>query len=250
MAPTVPAQPPAGSANVPGLGRRRLLRLVLAGTVGSLVTAAVGGCSQEARPGPQGQPPKEGDPNTSMEASKAPAGSAPKVLVAYFSRAAENYYYGGRTWLEVGNTEVVARMIAELIPCELHRIEAAEPYPDDYDETVKRNVREQDADARPAIANPLSTIDEYDVVLLGSGIWNVRAPMTMSTFTESHDFTGKTVHPFTTYAMSGLGTTERDYAETCAGATLGEGLAVRGEEAHDARPEIAKWLRRIGLIHE
>ncbi|MGW0828533.1 hypothetical protein [Streptomyces sp. NPDC002845] len=34
-------------------------------------------------------------------------------------------------------------------------------------------VREQDADARPTIANPLSAIDRYDVVLLGSPIWNV-----------------------------------------------------------------------------
>jgi hypothetical protein len=74
--------------------------------------------------------------------------------------------------------------------------------------------------------------------------------MIMSTFTESHDFTGKTVHPLTTHAMSGLGTTERDYARSCGGATIGEGLAVRGEEAQQARPELAEWLRRIGLIQE
>jgi flavodoxin len=183
-----------------------------------------------------------------MEPSTAPRDAAgPRVLVAYFSRAGENYHYGDRTWLQVGNTEVVAEMIAELTRCDLHRIEAADPYPDDYDRTVDRNVREQDADARPAIANPMAAIEQYDVVLLGSGIWNVRAPMIMSTFTESHNFTGKDVHPFTTYAMSGLGTTERDYARTCAGATLGEGLAVRGEEARGARRDVAGWLRRIGL---
>ena len=182
-----------------------------------------------------------------MQTSKASTNSAAsKVLVAYFSRAGENYYYGDRTWLEVGNTELVARMIAELVPCDLHRIEAAEPYPDDYDQTVDRNVREQNTDARPAIANPLPTIDQYDTVLLGSGIWNVRAPMIMSTFAESHDFIGKTVHPFTTYAMSGLATTERDYAKSCGGAVIGEGLAIRGEQAQQARPEIAEWLHRIG----
>src|SRR6266542_4000076 len=75
----------------------------------------------------------------------------------------------------------------------VHRIEAADPYPDDYDPTVERNVREQQADARPAIANPLTSIERYDTVLLGSPIWNVRAPMIMSTFTESLDFTGKTL---------------------------------------------------------
>ena len=29
--------------------------------------------------------------------------------------------------------------------------------------------------------------------------------MIMTTFTEKYDFSGKTVHPVTTYAMSGLG---------------------------------------------
>jgi flavodoxin len=122
------------------------------------------------------------------------------VLLAYFSRAAENYYYGGRRTLKVGNTEVVAEMISQLIRGDVHRVEAAEPYSDDYEVTVERNVREQEADARPAIANPLASIDRYDVVLLGSPIWNVRSPMIMSTFTESYDFAGKMIFPLTTYA--------------------------------------------------
>ncbi len=94
-------------------------------------------------------------------------------MLAYFSRAGENYYYGGRTDLAVGNTEVVAGMIGGLIRCDVHRIEPADPYPDDYAETVARNVREQNANARPAIANPLASIARYDVVLLGSPIWIV-----------------------------------------------------------------------------
>ncbi|MFJ9924209.1 hypothetical protein ACIRSF_33520 [Streptomyces rubiginosohelvolus] len=36
----------------------------------------------------------------------------------------------------------------------LYRIQAAAPYPHDYDATVQRNVREQDTDARPAPALP------------------------------------------------------------------------------------------------
>jgi flavodoxin len=114
--------------------------------------------------------------------------------------------------------------------CEVHRIDPVNPYPYDYEETVERSVREQDADARPAIANPLASIDGYDIVLLGSPIWNVRAPMIMSTFAERYDFTGKTVFPFTTYAVSGLGTVVEDYGRLCPGASIGEGLAVRASE--------------------
>jgi flavodoxin len=170
------------------------------------------------------------------------------VLLAYFSRAGENYFNGGRRRLSVGNTEVVAGMISRLLGCDVHRVEAAEPYPDDYDPTVARNVREQEANARPAIANPLRSIERYDTVLLGSPIWNVRAPMIMTTLVDGLDFAGKTIHPLTTYAMSGLGTTERDYAASCPGARLGEGLAVRGEEVAGAGPAVEAWLRRIGLL--
>ena len=170
------------------------------------------------------------------------------MLLAYFSRAGENYYYGGRRRLEVGNTEALAGMIGDLIGCDVHRIEAADPYPDDHEATVRRNVDEQNSDARPGIANRMPSIDRYGTVLLASPVWNVRAPMIMTTFTDALDFTGKTVHPVTTYAMSGLGTTERDYAASCRGVALGEGLAVQGEEVGDAGPAVEAWLRRNRFI--
>ena len=173
---------------------------------------------------------------------------APQVLLAYFSRPGENYYFGGRRDLEVGNTEVLAEMISGLINCDVHRITAADPYPASYDDTVQRNSREQDADARPAMANPLESITAYNTVLLGSPIWNVRAPMIMSTFTDQHDFTGKTIHPFVTYAVSGLGSVEDDYSTACPGARIEPGLAVRGEEVPQHQPDVEAWLRAAGLL--
>jgi hypothetical protein len=70
----------------------------------------------------------------------------------------------------------------------------------------------------------------------------------MTTFAESYDSAGKPIHPVTTYAMSGLGSTEQDYAESCRSAVIGEGLAVRGEKVRDAMPAVESWLRRIGLL--
>jgi flavodoxin len=166
----------------------------------------------------------------------------------YFSRPGENYWNGGRRNLRVGNTQVLAGMIADRLDCDVHRIQAADPYSEDYDETVQRNVREQNADARPRIANPLDSLDGYDTILLASPIWNVRAPMIMSTFAERHDFAGRTVLPVTTHAMSGLGTTAEDYAQVCEGARIGTGLAVRGEEVRsEGARAVDAWLRRTGL---
>jgi Flavodoxin len=132
----------------------------------------------------------------------------------------------------------------------VHRIQAADPYPASYDETVERNVREQNADARPGIAKPLDSIDRYDTILLASPIWNVRAPMIMSTFAERYGFSGKTVLPVTTYAMSGLGTTAEDYAQVCRGARIGAGLAVRGEEVRsDGARAVDALLQRTGVLN-
>ena len=71
--------------------------------------------------------------------------------------------------------------------------------------------------------------------------------MIMTTFAERYDFSGTTVHPVTTHAMSGLGTTEDDYARSCRGARIGAGLAVRGERAGSAGAQVDAWLREAGL---
>jgi flavodoxin len=185
--------------------------------------------------------------STAESSSLRETSSLERVLLAYFSRAGENYYYGGRRDLDIGNTEVLARMIAELTEVDVHRIKAAQPYRGSYDATVARNVTEQNDDARPGIANRLDSIDGYATVLLASPIWNVRAPMIMSTFTVAYDFTGKTVLPVVTYAVSGLGSVERDYAAACPGARIGAGLAVRGEEVSQAREQVRRWLQDTGI---
>lgn len=254
-------------ATVP-VGRRAFLRSALGGIAGVMLGAVVSSCS-DAPPARRIDDPTQAPPpqptrtpaqptraavqptQTPVQPTQAPAqptSTGGKVLLAYFSRAGENYYYGERTHLEVGNTEVVAGMISRLIACDMHRIEPVNPYPEDYEATVAQDDREQEANARPAIANPLASIASYDIVLLGSPIWGGRAPMIMSTFVEGFDFTGKTVFPFTTHAGSGLGTTVRDYTASCPGATIGEGLAVRGEEVRDASAAVESWLRRTNLL--
>jgi flavodoxin len=221
----------------PSLTRRSVLRGTLLGS--SVAVLGAGTSCSSADPE---QARTEPTPSRSRSSR-----SASSVLLAFFSRPGENYYYGDRRDLEVGNTKVLAGMIADRISCDVYEIRAADPYSRDYDATVARNVREQESDARPEIAEPLPALDDYDTVLLASPLWNVRPPMIMSTFAESLDFRGTTVHPVTTHAMSGLGTAERDYRRLCRGATLAEGLAVQGEEVTDSGGDLGAWLRRTGL---
>ncbi|WP_150116571.1 flavodoxin [Williamsia herbipolensis] len=211
-------------------------RVAMRGAVVVAATALAGataGCSG----------PSESAPATST----VRPGGQPRVLLAYFSRPGENYSYGGRTVLDVGNTEVLAGMISQRLRCTVHRIEPSTPYPFDYEETVEQNRREQQDGVRPALSDPLTSLDGYDAVILASPVWNSSAPMIMRTFTEALDFTGKTIHPVTTHAVSGLSGVPAVYRQSCPGAEMGDGLAVQGEEVRDSAPAVERWLRTSGL---
>ena len=41
-----------------------------------------------------------------------------KTLIAFFSRADENYFGGAMRYVKVGNTEIVAGIIKEMIPAD------------------------------------------------------------------------------------------------------------------------------------
>lgn len=201
----------------------------------------------------------EGNPSNGAETeSTSPTGSPEteagrdsgeggRTLVAFFSRAGENYSYGGREWIDIGHTERVAGFISDELGCDTFRIEAADPYPEEYDPTVARNSREQEADARPEIAGDLPDLSGYDTLIVGSPIWGSRAPMIMQTFIESVDVAGMTVFPFVTYAVSGLSGVDDDYGQALPDSTIGEGLAIRGEESVEAAPAVREWLDSIGF---
>lgn len=240
-----PGKSSTASATSSPLRRRSIVRATV---FGGALPVLLQACSEE--PSDRGDPMR---PSASDSPDVGRSDAPPRVLIAYFSRAGENYYYGDRIDLEVGNTQVLARAIADRldradVEHTMHRIEPADQYPTDYEATVARNSREQESDARPVIANPLASISDYDVILLGSPIWNVRPPRIMLTLAESHDFTGKTVHPFVTHAMSELGNAESDYRDAAPGAAIGAGLAVRGETVRRDAPAAAdRWLTDIGL---
>lgn len=71
--------------------------------------------------------------------------------------------------------------------------------------------------------------------------------MIIRTFLEASDTFGLTIYPFVTYAVSGLGNIQSNYARLCPTANLGEALAVQGDVAADAAPLVEDWLGRIGI---
>ncbi|MDE7252222.1 MAG: flavodoxin [Acetatifactor sp.] len=168
-----------------------------------------------------------------------------KVLVAYFSRADENYGVG---YIEKGNTAIIAEMIAEETGGELFHIERETPYPAVYDKCTDEAKQEQNDNARPALAED-KDISEYDVIFLGYPIWWGDMPMPVYTFLEGHDFSGKTVIPFCTHAGSGLSGTEKSIESVCTDAEILDGLSIKGEDAQNsqdkAKETVKEWLESL-----
>ena len=132
-----------------------------------------------------------------------------KKLIAYYSRAGENYFSGAHRTIAVGNTEKAARLLAELTGAELFHIEQKVPYSDNYDTCVAEARRDLRANARPELAALPESLDDYDEIYLGYPNYCGTMPMAVYTFLEHYDWQGKTIHPFCTNEGSGLSNRSR-----------------------------------------
>ena len=122
-----------------------------------------------------------------------------KTLVAYFSCT--------------GNTERVAKMIAEADSATLYRIEPEQPYTAedlDWNNKESRSTAEMsDSTSRPAIKATLENAADYDIIYLGYPIWWDQAPRIINSFLDQYKFTGKTVIPFVTSGSSSIDNSEK-----------------------------------------
>ena len=234
--------------------------LTFALTLAMLFALCACGAGSAAEPQESATPENEAETVQSVEgsASAAPAESAEaaptqtadsnskagsRVLVVYFSRTGENYTVGT---ISTGNTAIVGDLIAESVGADVFEIVPVTPYPDSYDECLEVATQEQRSNARPAYVGEVEGWADYDTVFFGYPIWWGDMPMIAYTFLESHDFTGKTVIPFNTHEGSGQSGTQRTIEKLCSGATVIDGLAVRGNTAQNDRTgtqqAVSEWL--------
>ena len=151
-----------------------------------------------------------------------------KYLIAYFSRKGNNYVNGKIENLPIGNTEVIAKMIQDIIGGDLFHIKTVQSYPEDYNETIEVAKKELNNDSRPALSNDLSNIDSYEVVFLGYPNWWGTIPMAICTFLESFDFEGKKIIPFCTHEGSGLGNSVEAIKKLCKRSIVNHSTAFYG----------------------
>ena len=168
-------------------------------------------------------------------------------LVAFFSRADENYVNGVIKKLDIGNTQVVAGIIEKLIDTDMFKIEPMQSYSKDYNECIAQAQADQKRNARPELKQYPESIDKYNTIYLGFPNYWGTMPMPVFTFLEHFDFSGKIIRPFCTHEGSGMGSSVKDIQKLCPGAIVTEGIAIRGGSVERQAEDIEKWIRREEL---
>ena len=150
------------------------------------------------------------------------------VLVLYFSAT--------------GTTKDVAEKISGLLGADIAEIVPAEPYTSEdlnyNDRTTRASAEQNTPDIRPEIANEIS-LAGYETIYLGYPIWWGQAPRIMSTFVESHDFTGITVIPFCTSGSSDIGQSDDTLAAQAGSGSWLQGRRFSGNVSKD---ELQMWI--------
>ena len=213
--------------------------LVLSLAACSATNQPVSFTTQPETSAPTEQPATE----PSESSSTAPAESEPetqpetgKTLVVYYSAS--------------GNTERVAKDIAEAAGADLFEIVPTEVYTsDDLDWTNpdSRVSREHDDESLRDV--PLTTTevpdwDSYDTVFVGYPIWWGIAAWPVDTFVKNNDFTGKTVIPFATSSSSGMGQSGSLLADMAGAGDWQEGQRFSSGVSSD---DVQSWVNGLGL---
>ena len=196
------------AASQPSIGRRELL-----GTIAGL--AVTSGASDAA-----GQ-------------SRAPQSQDAKILVAHFTRT--------------GNTRVIAGQIRRALRADLFEIEAATPYPEDYEETVAQAVRERDSGYRPPLKAGVPDIGSYRVVFLGLPIWGETAPPVIRSFLAQHDLSGKTLVPFITHGGYGQGRSMNVVREHAPRASILNPFVLEADQERRTLTQVSRWLSGVNI---
>jgi len=155
----------------------------------------------------------------------APSG---RTLVAWFTRS--------------GNTTVIARLLGRDLKAELFEIQAAEPYPADYEQTVARARRERDAGVEPPLAGDAPALAGYDTLFLGFPIWGETAPPVIRSFLRRHDLTGKVLRPFITHGGFGPGSSLAVLRSHAPGSRILDPFVLEADQERRTITQTRTWL--------
>ena len=165
------------------------------------------------------------------------------TLVAYFSRADENYFNGKLEYIDIGNTQKLAEIIVSKTNADVFKIEMEKPYSKKYQKCIDEAKADQKQNARPKLIAMPESIEKYDTIYLGFPNYWGTMPMAVFTFLESFDFSNKIIKPFCTHEGSGMGRSQIDLKNIVPTAKIENSIAIHGSEVDNAKEEILNWIK-------
>lgn len=165
-----------------------------------------------------------------------------KAIVAYFSRAHENYFGGSYRYIEKGNTEYCAEFACRHLGCDIYRIEMKDPYSPEYRTCIEQAKRDLHENSRPKLASEVPTADGYDTLILCYPNYWGTVPMAVYSFLDSFPTEGMKILPLCTNEGSGMGTSVDDLRRYCPGAKVLRGLPICGSDAKSSENDVDSWL--------
>ena len=107
-----------------------------------------------------------------------------KILIVYYSN--------------IGNTKSIAESIRFIVGGDIKQIELIEKYPNNIF-TMSKLIRKQ---MKEGVLPQINNIDisTYDIIFVGSPIWNFSVSLPVKTFLKNNNFANKTIIPFFTYS--------------------------------------------------
>ena len=209
-----------------------------------VLVLSLAACGSANKPASSTTRPETSAPTEQPESSStAPAESEPetqpetgKTLVVYYSAS--------------GNTERVAKDIAEAAGADLFEIVPTEVYTSEDlnwtnpDSRVSREHDDESLRDVPLTTTEVPDWDSYDTVFIGYPIWWGIAAWPVDTFVKNNDFTGKTVIPFATSGGSGMGG-EDVLRSACSKGT--KWLPGKRLSSRESMASVQKWVESLGL---
>lgn len=183
------------------------------------------------------------------------------ILIAYFSRWGNTEYpddVDATTSASIvadengrhGTTEYVADLIQQTVGGDVHLIETAVPYTEDFDELRDVNHEEMQQNILPELKESNLDVTQYDIVFIGYPVWATEVPQAVLSFLNEYDLSGKTVVPFCTHDGYGAGSSYSTIREASHAAASPEGLAASAKDVPVAGDTVAAWLEDIGIMGE
>ncbi|WP_125710451.1 flavodoxin [Lacticaseibacillus porcinae] len=164
-------------------------------------------------------------------------------MIVYFSRRGQNLYRGPQPYLNVGNTELIAKAVVNRFPQPvLAEIVPVHPYPNDYQEALAVAKQELADRTLPAIKPLTADIAGSQHIILAFPKWWNHLPRPVVTFMKQFQWQNKTIYPVCTHEENRFGDILNELAELAQGSTIERGLAIRGVCASDADRAVENWL--------